>query len=245
MSGKHGGFDQMLNSFYRQIGDQYVTDTAESIEKMREAAQEIEYPKELDDWFKAYMKQLVRAERKQQSQLYWKKQSRRLALVFLLVLLGCSIVTFGVEANRNKFFDFVTEVTEKYTTFDFDQEEQKQGNVIDGPHGWSYYFMPTYLPEGYVLGDSKVEGSIRVMRFLNKQKQALDFTQAPIGADLVIDTENAQIEEVNINDQLGSYVIYKKKVSILWKNESTVFVIHGYLPLSEMIKVAESTQFHK
>ena len=160
-----------------------------------------------------------------------KKVSRvlqKVAVFFLVLLVGLCITAVTVEAVRKPLINWLISLDEDSAEIHF----QVENELPDFEFG--------YLPEGYKAILLFREGMSGQYSIENEEGNSLFLMIDPLSAGLSIDTENAKVSQLTINGgkAIGSE---KEDVSILaWESDTYSFSLDGDIPLEELVKIAEN-----
>jgi len=196
-------------------------------EKLDEPDEEIVFSKEHED----KMKRLFRKEWRKQSAKIFSKYAQRAACVLLVVIIGSGVAIYSVEAWRIKFLNFVLEIGQPNTDFNFSDNGGSSYSDDD--------ITLEYVPMGFEMTDS----------YSTRQKVFLTFTSgekyfqiviSDINSNSSIDTENGTIEKADVNGYEAVYTTNKNINALIWHNNELVFRIAGNIPKEEILKIAEN-----
>ena len=235
--------EQMMDSFYRYVGYQHIENVAKEFDEISKLAKDIEYPKELDDWFYDYLEKSKKAEKRKKRAASMKRMSSRAAMVVIVLGIGLTVLSFSVEAFRIKFLNLVTDVTQRYTSFQIEEIKNQEEDSI--PTNWSNYYLPEYIVDGYSLNRVQEFGENKIMFYQNNQGEEIQFSQSPNNNNFQVDTENAEITEIMINDRKGILVDKNGFLTLFWYNSDYAFYLMGNIDKDEIVKMAESTKIKK
>jgi len=232
--------NKVIEAYYGYIGEIYVNTIVDELEDKKEEIKNETFPKKLDTWVEEYIKTEEKKEKRIRLIKNIKKQSKKAAIILLIIIAGISTLIFTVEAIRVRVFNFFIERNERYTEIRVEEE-----NNIDTPElDWENYYQPTYMTEGYFFESAEGIGSIKVLKYTNGENE-ITFTQANNGTDFQLDTEDAVTEKININGNEGFLIIKEDRSMIFWHNEERSFTITGKIKKEEIIKIAESIEKNK
>lgn len=170
--------------------------------------------------------------------------SKKVSVFIILssVVFGLTIV--NVDAARTKLLNMILRVEDEYTSIKL--ENNKNGNVLKNSIyiNWENAYAPTYIPEGYQIHNISNSGSMKFIEYLNESNnmisQPIVFMQMPTDSKGVVDTEDAKVTNIKIQDYDGIIIEKNKRVTIIWHNDEYLFDLSGYEDKSEMLKMAES-----
>lgn len=224
--------EKTLGSLYYQVGKNNSELTAEEIRQSAHTWEEID-TRSLDLWFEGFIRKEKR-KKKNEQQIYLLKRILKFAAIILLVFaLGVSTLTITSEAFRTKFFNMVIEMQEEFTDITFSEQTE---NLLEG---WSNYYIPEYIPEGYDLKEANEHGSLQSMLYRNSAEQEIMFLVAPLTGSASVDTEEAVVTNIEIQGMKGLLIEKEDRVIIVWSNNDSMFQLIG-LNKQEMIQIAES-----
>ena len=189
--------------------------------------------------FRRSMRVLIREERRSPNMRYYMRQMRNAAAVFAIAIVMAFVLTMSVEAARVRLFSFFTQVFMELTSI-----------RVDGNAGRSYLELesihPFYVPNGYKKIDEVIDEMTHVIVYENEDNRHIIFSQDILTAsEHIYDTEDADIKELYINDQLVT--LSRKKNSnrcmLYWHDEKYSFWLSGAdVPEIELIKMAKSVK---
>jgi|LSQX01.2.fsa_nt_gb hypothetical protein len=234
--------EKMMESFYRYISYRHSENVAKEFDEIRELAKDVEYPKELDDWFNDYLKKSKKAEMKRKRIDTMKRIASRVAIVAICLGFGLAVITASVDAFRIRFLNFLTDVTQRYTSL---QVEEIKGKEDIFTINWSNYFLPEYVIGGYSINRIQEFGNNKMIFYQNSRGDEIQFSQSPNSNNYQIDTENADTTEIIINDTKGILVDKNGLITLLWYNTDNTFFLIGKTDKEEIVRMAESVKLIK
>lgn len=198
-----------------------------------------EYPKE----FEKKIKKIIRQEKRGPflNKIY--SYTKKIAVVFIAFLISAFTITMSVEALRTKFFDMVKEAYEKFTIYKFsiDENDNEKVNFLEKK-------SINYLPKGFKeIEKSEYDNEIAIT--YSDGEDYITFNYLLIeNSNLYMDTENAKISKVKINNYDADYIEKENKSRLIWQDENTLYDLKldyiskdKYLDIkSELIKIAEN-----
>ncbi len=164
------------------------------------------------------------------------------AAIFLLILLGSlTIMVASVQALRIKALNMIIDIKGQYTSIKTNDENnlQNQQPKAQLSQDWKGYF-PEYAPADFKIDEAAESSIVNTISFSNDQGQTITFKQYKSeNADIRIDTENAQVQNVEIHGHDALIAEKEGLISIVWK-EDYLFTLIGNANKNEMIKMANS-----
>ncbi len=98
-----------------------------------------------------------------------------------------------------------------------------------------------YIPEGFKLDKRDVEGNMASLVFKG-EKYYFVFSMNNITGSMGIDTENASVKKIIINDQEALYSSNSNVNILVWHDEKLSYILSGTLDEKEMIEIAENVK---
>jgi len=234
--------ENMMDSLYRYVGYRHSENVARELDEISKLAKDMEYPKELDDWFAGYIENVKKSEKKAKRMAAAKRIANKAAMVAIVLMIGLALVTFSVDALRIGVLNFIVETTQRYTSI-------KVGNVIDKEDEvtipWSSYYLQEYITDGYSISRVEEFSDIRMIYYQNASGEVIEFSQSFGNYNYQIDTENAEATEVMINGTKGILADKNGDITLIWSNSDYTFFLFGKADREEIIKMAESIKFIK
>jgi hypothetical protein len=150
--------NKIIEAYYGYIGEIYVESIVDELEDKKEEIKNTTFPKKLDTWIKEYIKKEEKKEKRINLIKNIKKQSKRAAVILLIIIAGISTLIFTVEAIRVRVFNYFIERNERYTEIRLEEEN----NIKTPKLNWENYYQPTYMPEGYYFENGENGGLINL-----------------------------------------------------------------------------------
>lgn len=164
---------------------------------------------------------------------------KRVASVLLTVGVVSGSFIFLAEANDISLYETIFLREERYTSI----ETYKQILTEDHEDSLDYFYFPKYIPVGFEVVDVILDKEIQYISF---EKGAEYFCISQwINSTTVktrIDTENAEMEKIIINDSEGFYTEEKDKQSIYLTMGNVSINIYGNIGKKELFIMAENLE---
>lgn len=164
---------------------------------------------------------------------------KRVASVLLTVGVVSGSFIFLAEANDISLYETIFLREERYTSI----ETYKQILTEDHEDSLDYFYFPKYIPVGFEVVDVILDKEIQYISF---EKGAEYFCISQwINSTTVktrIDTENAEMEKIIINDSEGFYTEEKDKQSIYLTMGNVSINIYGNIGRKELFIMAENLE---
>lgn len=168
--------------------------------------------------------------------------AKRVAIILLAILITSTITVFSVEALRNRFFDWWFSVFPTHTRVEFYNVEQIYGK--DNYEALKQYNLPAYIPESFTLTETVEAGNYYKLIFQDDSDGWIIFDIQIVheGANVNLNTENAEMESIRINGSEGFYIYNDGVHTITWSNANAYFRLSCNLSKSEALEIANSTK---
>mgnify|MGYP003294276229 CR=1 FL=1 len=179
------------------------------------------------------MKALLKYERRGSFGRFATQLSRVVAAVLVLVIMLNTVLVVSVEAYREKFFEIIQTVTEKYTSFFVDVDD-------DAPVTELVPIDPSGIPEEFELIEQFSDAISHTVIYLNEDGQEIYYEQVIItDGEHRIDTEDASVEVIEIENRTAYVVVKNGTTQIHWIDGSYKFQIISNTDYETVIAIAE------
>lgn len=160
-----------------------------------------------------------------------------MVLAVLMIVSLTSVIT--VEAVRVRFLNFMIEVEKEFTSLSL----QPSAPTDALPKGnWSDCYMPTYIPEGYKLIHEENMKMMKQLTYQNAEGKVINYSQFDSSTSVGLDTENAAVENIEVNGFEGLLIIKGEYVSVAWSDRESIFTLLTSLDRAEALRVAQSVK---
>lgn len=202
------------------------------------------YPNELQ------MKRLKKQIEKELNRGRWLRRwqhlvplANALAVIILAAVITLSVLVVNVEAVRNRVFNVFLTKNPESTVYQLEEEFPGEAStVLEASPG----YWPSYVPEGYRLVKRDVSDQTAQTVYMCGEEQYLSLAEAPAGAKVYLDSENAEREEMILINGHDCLLIEKNGHLLLtWSVNERIFTLSSVLSLDEVIKVAESVEYKR
>ena len=158
------------------------------------------------------------------------RRAAKIAAAVIIFLVVCSVTILSVEAFRVPVFNLFIRSDENSTHI----------SVGDAPTSLLSFNEPSYLPSGYELEKTEDFGGMDTLIYINDQGNTIIITRYSTGSNFSIDTENAEVGNLDINQYEGLYSIKDGTVLLTFRTAEYAYLITAPIDLSEAVKIAES-----
>lgn len=179
------------------------------------------------------MKALLKYERRGSFGRFATQLGRVVAAILVLVIMLNTVLVVSVEAYREKFFELIQTVTERFTSFFVEADD-------DAPVTELVPIDPPYIPEGFDVIEKFSDAVSHTVIYLNEEGQEIYYVQAlVVDGETHIDTEDAEMQVIQIED-CAVYAVRKNDTTQLcWIDGDYEFVIISNVEYETIIAVAE------
>lgn len=240
--------EKMLEALFEYATSCYVDDLIKENSHLKKSNDpELALPPE----FENKMKKLIASyNKKEKIQSFRRKTLKFLpkAAIFLLVIIGTlTIVVGSVEALRIKVLNMFLNTQYEYINVKLqdnndqsDTQTQQEIPIKEQiPPNWNGYILG-YVPQGFTIIGTEEDSTSRTINYANQSGKAIRFTQyLSNDTDLRIDTEDAVVEHLNIQNNKAILAEKNGRVSIVWQNDYLFYLV-AEADKYESIKMAES-----
>lgn len=161
------------------------------------------------------------------------------------IAIACALVLFvGIAFNAEAIGDLIARWTvtpgESSTHISFEVPEG-----VEVPETIEERYVLTHIPDGYERIEDLESPRLVGIDYADAEGNTLSFTQASYsGLHAILDTENAEFEELQINGYKGYYIIKGDFVRLIWENGTYCFLLSSSskLKIEELIAIAETVE---
>lgn len=161
------------------------------------------------------------------------KRIPRIAAVVIAVIVICSITVMSVEAFRVPFLNLFVNTEEEITDIEYEEDQASD-------EGSSQSDLFGYIPDGYELTVEDVQEQAATFIYFNENEEKLLIRRYYGEGSSGIDTENADYNEISINDYQGFYSTKHGITTLVFTKNGYAYFIQAYIDLSEIVKIAEN-----
>lgn len=188
----------------------------------------------------------LKKQRAKTRQLYFPKAMNVAVVAMLAVVFVFLTAMTTVQAFRTRVMNLWLDVRPEYTSFRLRGSSDANDSSI--VVNWTNAYVPTYIPEGFIVSTWSYSMAYKRITFENSQDRTsftlyleLDESDNP-----VIDTEDAsRFEPILINGKDGMLVMKNDVVSIVWEMDSLLFVLQARTSMDMAIRIAEGVRYIK
>ena len=193
-------------------------------------------PKSLDNWFEDYNRKLEERKNRKKYKERFKSIFSKVAIVFLVLFISMSILTVTVDAFRVKLLNIIMNNTEKYLEIGV-----SDSNGVENIHrNLEGFYELEYIPSGFKIDYVEDLGDTKVVSYVNNRDEEILFNQSPSGTNFQLDSENAEVKEININGNEAVILNKEGRTTLFWNNEEYSFYLISTIGEEELIKMSKS-----
>lgn len=190
--------------------------------------------KELNHIFSKTFEEKMKKFLKKNSDKYFIKSFKKIAVTFLIISSIILTTVMSVEALRVKMFKVIKEIYKELTSISFivDNDDSNIDFIV---------MKPEYIPKGFDKIDTEKLYTMIFITYKNEGGEEIIYKQNKItNGTSIIDTENAEIENIVINGYKGQ-IVYKNETNhLIWLDNEYLYSIRSTIEKEELIKIAES-----
>lgn len=162
-------------------------------------------------------------------------QAGRAAAAVLAAVLALNLILVGtVEAYREQAWQLLRRVTRKYTEF----------RIETNPTAPTSPFVPIdppYIPEGYEETEKQTNENMQIIIYSSENGTAFTLYQRVImEGTIVIDTENANVQKMNISGYEVLFITEGEMTQIYWICGEYSFGLVGNADFEDLRAIAEN-----
>ncbi len=223
-------------TLYSYIGYNNVEKINDDISDNSQDIKLVEVPESLDKWFVEFNNDLERKETKNKYKNNFKSVISKVAIIFLILFISIATLTVTVDAFRVRLFNTIIKNTEKYLDIQVNEESQTNNieQNIDG------FYELEYIPNGFELNYVEDLGDTKIVNFINNKNEEILFNQSPNGTNFQLDSEDAEVKEVDIMGNEGIIIKKEDRTTLFWNNEEYSFYLLSTINEKELISMAKS-----
>ena len=141
----------------------------------------------------------------------------------------------SVDAFRVRLFNTIIKNTEKYLDIEVNEESQTNNieQNIDG------FYELEYIPNGFELNYLEDLGDTKIVNYINNKNEEILFNQSPNGTNFQLDSEDAEVKEVDIMGNEGLILKKEGRTTLFWNNDEYSFYLLSTIDEKELISMAK------
>ncbi|WP_058485866.1 DUF4367 domain-containing protein [Defluviitalea phaphyphila] len=202
------------------------------IKSLKEKVKDMEEPF-FSDNFKREINNLIDIERKKKKKKKIYKLIKRAIYFIICIIAILVIVMLDSRYYKTKIFSYI-----------FKENQECDEIMLDElPEEWDYFYIPEYIPSGYVIKNMETTPKSVIIKFKNEENDYLYFIQNnDLGPKPM--KHDKQINEVNVGGNKGYFTKNEQRIDLIWYGKDYRFNLIGKLELKELIKMGESLKIY-
>lgn len=203
--------------------------------------------KELDQTIKALIRDYKRKQSFREFLISAKKASKVAVIILVSVLILSVTLITSVDAIRVKFFNLFIEEKNEYSEIIIDNDSNSGSiDTLKNDAALKNCYIPGYIPKGFNIENIIKQNGETIIVFKNGNSSSLVFEQSSdLNRDYMVDTENAEIETMEIQGWEAMVITKDKIITILWDNNERLFNVYGQISKEDILKFCESIYLRK
>lgn len=164
--------------------------------------------------------------------------TKKIAIAVAIILILSMLFAMNVGSIRDIFYDWLLSFQSDHAVSVIAPKDEPD-MIIDKYGHITTYYQPTYLPYEYqVIYNEDMEVSHRII--YSNGTQTIDFQQYIIDLVDQFDTETHEYHRIDEDDLYAIYFQSDEYTCFMWQKYGYQFIINANLPISEIIKIANS-----
>lgn len=161
---------------------------------------------------------------------------KRVACIAVIIIVASSITVMSVKALREAVADLFVSIYEKFSSVQSAESSNTPATIED-------IYNITVGLDNYEVVFEDTSNRWHSVTYVNGE-QIIDFSQYTIdGYNMNINTENATIHTININENEAIYYFDNNNYwNIIWNNGTYIIKISSNISKDALIDIAESVQ---
>ncbi len=177
------------------------------------------------------MQKLFKAEKRKLWLQKTAKYAKRAACFLAVILVTLGVAIGSVDAWRTRFLNFVLEVGEPNTDYNFGKTSS--ASYMDQE------IALYYVPKGFQLSKRQAVQDILCLIFENDE-QYFQIDLQPIDVNSSIDTEDGVVEQIVIKDEQAIYISNPRFNAVIWHDGEVAYSVLGTIEKEKLVKIAEN-----
>lgn len=198
--------------------------------------------KELDQTIEGLIRDYKRKQSFKEFLMSVKKASKVAAIILVSVLILSVTLISSVDAIRIKFLNLFVETNEDYSKITID-DDSNSGSIdtLKDDATLKNCYIPGYIPKGFNIENIIKQNEKIIMVFKDTNSNSLVFEQSSdLNREYMVDTENAEIQAMEIQGWEAMVITKDKIITILWDNNESMFNVYGQISKEDILKFCEN-----
>ncbi len=188
----------------------------------------------LDAWFENAVS--THKERRSGIRITGRLLSFAASILLLLVALA-AIVFATVEPARAFLIRFIVERFPQYSEYFMHESDEETGSDES-------FTEPSYIPQGFELNNNMDTDDSRFLSWVNDETgQSIMYSQTKGESSIMLDTEDAQVEQLIINGHPVEVIVKGKLTTVQFFSDVYCYALITDLAYDECMCIAESIPY--
>lgn len=239
--------DKIEDALFSYAGTCHINNIVQETSQFKENTNINPHQDELDRKIQDYIRNCRRKNKWLKGLDILKKTSKFAAIVIISVAVLFTVLVSSVDAFRVIFLNIFIEDKEEYSKITIEKNDPNYeiiNNLINNKELNNCY-IPAYIPKNFSVVEI-IQGNSTIITFMDTTSNLLIFEQSKdMSKEYMIDTEDANKENILIQGQNAVIIIKGKITTVLWQNNERVFNVCGQIDREEILKFCESLYFKK
>jgi|SRR5690554_2388567 len=184
--------------------------------------------------FERKMSKLIRQENRTPFMNSYISYSKKVAIIFLIFATIAFATTMSVEAYRVRFFEVVIEVWEEFTSMIFKSKENINDRKL-------IPVVPEYIPRDFSILEEKINDYMYSVIYVGENNEEIFYEQRVLSrGEVLLDTENVEVETIEIGNQTIVLFINKGVNQIYWSDDFYYYTLISSIKKDEIIEMAKN-----
>ena len=202
--------------------------------------EEIAKTHEFSDTFKSKIKKLQKRATRKYIYIF-NVPFRRMAVIAACIII-ISAASMSIEAVRTPIIRYFIIVYEKFSAVSFVKDDDSELSL---PATLEVLYYPSYIPDGYAFLEEIDTPTMRILIYSDASGTEISFQQTILSADLTIDTEGIETEDIFIHDYNGIFYRNKEINHFIWHDNQYAYLVTGKIDKQLLYLMAESVKAEK
>lgn len=235
---------KLEENFLAHIGYEHVEALCYELDLVKDQWKDLNIPESMEQWFRDFQKREKKRIKRSNRSANQLKFAKRAAIFILFILIANQFLMAKVDAYRVHVLNAIIEVRQEFTKINYIFDDSDR--ATDLSEEWNGLYYPSYVPKKYKLLNSDFNGTVGFMEYENDENNVIIFQQFRTGASMQLDTENAKVTKILINDEEAILIEKGDLIMATWVQEDIAFHLQAdNMKLSEFVKTAESIEIKK
>ena len=184
--------------------------------------------------YKRNMKKIIKEYTKTPFQKKLANLRKYAAIILIIFISANGMLIATAQAYREMVFRIITTIYEEFTSIKIRVEDPMDMEDLE-----LNFIEPTYIPDGFEIVDDIQSDISRTIVYM-KDNNLLVFRHGLIvDGEMKIDTEGTSIKEMEVNNQMISYVFNKGMYLAHWFDDVYMYTIDAEVSFDEFSMILE------